>query len=48
MKIKPANAYRHLKVSYIINIVTLLHVHVLATLVALLREVSCKGTFFFF
>jgi len=52
MEIKPANAYGHLKVSYIIlyyiiNIVTLLHVHVLATLVAILREVSYKGQFTF-
>jgi len=31
----------------IINIVTLLHVHVLATLVAVLREVSYKGQFTF-
>jgi len=43
MEIKPTNAYQHLKVSYITNILSLLHVHVSATLVAILREVSYKG-----
>jgi len=43
MEIKPTNAYKHLKVSYITNILRLLHVHVSATLVAILREVSYKG-----
>jgi hypothetical protein len=32
------NAYKHLRVSYVINILCILHVHVLATLVAILRE----------
>jgi hypothetical protein len=43
MEIKRTNAYRHLKVSYITNKVSLLHVHVLATLVAILREVNYTG-----
>ena len=43
MEVKLTNAYKHLKVSYIINILSLLHVHVLATLVAILREASYKG-----
>jgi hypothetical protein len=43
MEMKPTNVYKHLKVSYVINIVSLLHVHVSATLVAILREVSYKG-----
>lgn len=40
---KPTNAYKHLRVYYITNTVSLLHVHVSATLVAILREVSYKG-----
>jgi hypothetical protein len=43
MEMKRTNAYRHLKVPYIINKVSLLHVHVLATLVAILREVYYMG-----
>jgi hypothetical protein len=43
MDMKPTNAYKHLRVYYITNIVSLLHVHVSATLVAILREVSYKG-----
>jgi hypothetical protein len=38
MEMKPTNVYKHLRVSYVINTVSLLHVHVLATLVAILRE----------
>jgi hypothetical protein len=47
MKIKPTNAYRRIRVSYIINVVNLLQVHVLATLVAIIREVSYKRHFTF-
>jgi hypothetical protein len=43
METKRTNAYRYLKVSYIINKVSLLHVHVLATLVAILRELYYAG-----
>jgi len=43
MKVKPTNTYKHLRVSYIINIVNLLRAHVSTILVAILREVSCKG-----
>jgi len=43
MEMKRTNAYRHLKVYYIINKVSLLHAHVLATLVAILREVYYIG-----
>jgi hypothetical protein len=43
MEIKPTNAYQHLRVSCIINIMNPLHVHVSATLVAIFREVSYKG-----
>jgi hypothetical protein len=39
---KPTKAYKHLTLPYLINIAHLLHVHVLATLVAILREVSTK------
>ena len=39
MEMKPTNAYKHSAVSYIINIVTLLHVHISGTLVTFLREV---------
>jgi hypothetical protein len=42
MEMKPTNAYKHLEVSYVIYILSLLHVHVSATLVAILREVSYK------
>jgi len=38
---KPINAYKCIEVSYIIDIVFLLHVS--ATLVAILREVHYKG-----
>jgi hypothetical protein len=38
MEMKPTNAYKDLTVSYVINILSLLHVHVLATLVAILRK----------
>jgi hypothetical protein len=38
---KPTNAYERTRVSYIINIISLLHVS--ATLVANLRGVHCKG-----
>jgi hypothetical protein len=40
MLTKPTNAYKRIKVSYIIDTVFLLHVS--ATLVAILREVCCK------
>ena len=40
MKLK--SAYENLRVSYTINTVSLLHVHVSATLVAILREMSTK------
>jgi hypothetical protein len=41
---KKTSGDKHLRVSYyIINVVNLLHVHVLAILVAILREVSKKG-----
>jgi hypothetical protein len=43
MKVKPTNTYKHLRVSYIINIVNILHAHVSITVVAILREVSYKG-----
>jgi len=42
MEMKPTNAYKHVKVFYVINIVSLLHVYVSATLVAICREVSYK------
>jgi hypothetical protein len=38
MEMKPTKAYKHLRVSYVINILSLLHVHVSATLVAILRK----------
>jgi hypothetical protein len=41
MVIKPINAYQHIRVSYIMNIAGLLHV--LATLVAILRVVHYNG-----
>jgi hypothetical protein len=41
MEMKPTNAYKQLKGSYIIYIVSLLHVS--ATPVAIFREVSYKG-----
>jgi len=41
MAIKPTNTHKRMKVSYIINILYLLHV--LATLVAILRKVHYKG-----
>jgi hypothetical protein len=41
IKIKPTSAYKHLRVSCIINAVNL-HVHVLATQVAILREDHTK------
>jgi hypothetical protein len=39
---KQKSAYKNLRVSYITNTVTLLHVHVLATLVAILSEMSTR------
>jgi len=39
---KPRKAYTHLTLPYLINILCLLHVRVLSTLVAILREVSTK------
>jgi len=39
----PTNVYTHLKVYYIVNIVSLLHVHVLTTLFSILGKVSYKG-----
>jgi hypothetical protein len=38
----PTNAYKHLKISYVVNIVSLLHVHVWTTLSAFLGKVSYK------
>jgi hypothetical protein len=43
MAIKPTNLYQHLRVSYILNMVSLLHVDVSPTLLAILREVFTKG-----
>jgi hypothetical protein len=43
MDMKPTNAYKHLRVYYILHVVSLLHVHVSATLVAFPKEVSYKG-----
>jgi hypothetical protein len=43
MDMQPTNAYKHLSVYYIINILSLLHVHVSAPTVVILREVSYKG-----
>jgi hypothetical protein len=43
MKVKPTNAYKHLIISYIINMVNLPHALVLTAVVAILREVSYKG-----
>jgi hypothetical protein len=43
MEMKPINAYKHLKVSYIINILNLLHVRVSATLMVILRDKSDRG-----
>jgi len=37
---EPTNAYKRIKVSHIVDTVFMLHVS--ATLVAILREVSCK------
>jgi len=37
---KPTSTYKYLRVSYIINRVSFLHVHVSATLVAILRKVA--------
>ena len=39
----PTNSCKLLKVSCIVNIVSLLHVHVLTTILAILAEVSYKG-----
>jgi hypothetical protein len=44
MEIKPKNAYRYLGVSHhTTNIVNLLHLHVSATLVAIVRDVPYEG-----
>jgi hypothetical protein len=40
MLTKPTNAYKHIKVSYMIDTVFMLHVS--ATLLAILRKVYCK------
>jgi hypothetical protein len=45
MDMKPTNAYKHLRVFYITNIVSLLRVHVSATLVAILRRCPTKDTY---
>ena len=42
MEMKPTSVYKNLRVPYIINSVSLLHVHVSATLVAIVREMSTK------
>jgi hypothetical protein len=42
MKIKPTNAYNHLRIHDFTNVANIQHVHVSATLVAILREVLCK------
>jgi len=37
---KPKSAYKNLRVSYIVNTVSLLHVNVSATLVTIFKEMS--------
>jgi hypothetical protein len=39
---KPKSAYKNVRVPYITNTVTLLHIHISATLVAILREMPTK------
>jgi len=43
MEIKTSNAYEHLRLSYIINIVNLIRVNVSATLVSIFRNFVHKG-----
>jgi len=43
MEMKPTNTYKDIRVSYIINTLSLLHVDVSSTRVAILREVFFVG-----